>query len=399
MNTFSQNTDQFPPKFKLIFLPYLIIAISTIVLYTFLNWLLIIKFNLFKVDDSIVSIIMPLVLPWAPILIWLRPRIKMLRLKKGYRKDPVFWILFVNGLSIAIPLVIAQAYIITATGKLTRLDYIEEIQNTPKTQFYTAEHFYINKNMAHVKVVFTVSGKSNSDFDMAIYASVPVFNQIFPDTNKIADIRNNADAKALVIINDTLSNRTRLKRLTADSIRMMRYVNGSLVMPKYGDTGKYGAILIITRNFKFKVKPPVTKIEPVIWLAVKYTKTISNSLSRAEKDERYKNFAWKSNADFMHKHLDKFVYLAQLPYNKDLKIFTDAITSKDDVIGDDPIILSPVYTAFADRNGDKLAWIFAAFAIGSLIFILILFFTPLATGGNDEGLYLNLPPSIAHRYK
>ncbi len=378
MNTPNLSSSQFLLKLKLIFVPFLIIAISTIVLYTFLNWLLIIKLNLFKIDDSIIDFLIPIFLPWIPNLIWLMPRIKLLRLKQGYRKNPVFGVLVINCLAISIPLILAQQYIVTATGKLTELNYIGEIHDSPTTKYYTARHFYINKNMVHVKTSLYVANKSR-DFDMDIYACVPVFNALFPDTNKIAAIRNSADPKALVFIDDTLSTMSRLKRLTADSIRMMHYLNPSLVMPKYGDAGKYGAIAVITKSFKFPIKPPVTKISPVAWLAIRYSSTVSNSLSQKEKQQSFKDFLRKTNYDFINKQLDKFVYLSRLPYNQQLRSYTAAIKSRDDVdeLYGDPIILSAEYTPFAERNGNKLAWTLAVLSIGSAIFLIILFLTPL----------------------
>ena len=122
MNTSNLTSSQFVLKLRLIFVPYLIIAVSTIVLYTFLNWLIIIKLNLFRIDDFIVSFLIPFILPWIPNLIWLMPRIKLLRMKQGYRRNPVSGVLFVNWLAIGIPLILAQQYIVTATGKLTELD-------------------------------------------------------------------------------------------------------------------------------------------------------------------------------------------------------------------------------------------------------------------------------------
>jgi hypothetical protein len=378
MNTSNLTSIQFLLKLRLIFVPYLIIAISTIVLYTFLNWLLIIRFDLIKIDDSIVGFLIPVFIPWIPNLIWLMPRIKLLRFKKDYPKNPVFGNLFISCLVISISLILAQQYITTATGKLTQLNYISEIHDQPPTKYYTARHFYINKNMVHVKVAFGVTNKSR-DFAMEIYACVPVFNNLFPDTNKIAAIRNMADPRALVFINDTLSTLMRLKRLTTDSIRMMNYLNPSLVMPKYGDSGKYGAIAVITKSFKFPIKPPVTKISPVAWLAIRYSSTVSNSLSKKEKQQSFKDFLRKTNYDFMNKQLDKFVYLSRLPYNQEFRSYTTAIKSRDDVeeLYNDPTILSPEYTPFAERNGNKLAWTLVVLLSGSIIFLIILFLTPL----------------------
>ncbi|WP_183556558.1 hypothetical protein [Mucilaginibacter sp. SP1R1] len=281
-------------------------------------------------------------------------------------------------ITILAPMAIAQMYMVTATGKLTRLDNINQINNFPATKYYTARHFYVSKGFSHFRFTFVVSGKSKSDFDMYIYAAVPVFDHLFPDTNQIAAIRTGANANVLIFIDNKLSNMQRLKKLTADSIRMMRYLNPSFVMPKYGDAGKYGAIAVVTKQYKMKFNQPEMKISPAAWLAVKYIKTISNSLSLPEKENLYKVFTAECDADFKHLQLNKFIYLNRLSYNnRDLKNYVTAIKLKGDVIGNEPIILLPVFEPFANRNGNKLLWIFGSFVIGAGVFLITLQFTPL----------------------
>ncbi|MDB5144643.1 MAG: hypothetical protein JWQ66_3356 [Mucilaginibacter sp.] len=368
----------FAAKFKLIFIPFLVITAGTICTYTFLNWLLIIKLKAFQVDEEVVNFFIPAGLIFIPLIIWLRPRLKLLKLVAKGRSDPLLGLIILAGIITGVPMLITQAYIVTATGKLTRLDNIRQINNTPETKYYTVKQFYINKTLAHVKNVFVVTGKKHTDFDMYIYACVPVFDHLFPDTNVIAAMRNHVNAKALIILNGQLSTMQQLKKLPADSISMMRYLNPSFVMPKYGDTGKYGAIAVATKGYKIKATLPPLKMSPVAWLAIKYSKTVSNSLSADEKQKRFNEFAMASNIDFVHKHLEKFVYLSRLPYNKDLRNYIASVKSRDDIVeNDEPVILSPAYDSFANRNGKKLVWIFASFTIGSVIFLLILQFIRL----------------------
>jgi hypothetical protein len=380
--------EQFYAKLKYIFLPFLIIAICTIGVYTFLNWLIIIKLNAFKIDEQVIEFFIPMALPWIPLLIWLRPRIKLLKLNTKGGKNPLTGILLINWISIGIPLIIAQAYLVTVTGKLTKLDYMIQVDYRTPTRYYTVKHFYVAKNMVHLRTIFQVSGKYNRDFDMTIYAPIPVFDHLFPDTNMITVMRDNLNAKGLVIINGKLSNMQVLKRLPADSIRKMRYLNPSLVMPKYGDTGKFGALLVITRAFKLKSEPPPPKIEPAAWLAIKYTKTISNNLTSNEKDQRYKLFVAHCDSDFRHKRFDGFIYLDRIPYSKDLKYYLDAIKLKGDVVDGFPIILAPVYDSYANKNGNKLAWIFGSFGVGSAIFLIILSLIKLRDGDINSILKL-----------
>jgi hypothetical protein len=349
--------------------------------------LIIIKLQKFKIDDELVSLLIPMCLSWIPLLIWQRPRIKLLNLKTDGRKDPVAGILFLNWATLGIPLIISQMYMVTATGKLTRLNFMSDIDRFPATKYYRVKHYYTNKRMVHGKTVFRVTGKYNNDFDMYIYAAVPVFDHLFPDTNLIAAMRNKLNVKALIILNGKLSNMQLLRKLPADSIRMMRYVNPTSIMRMYGDTGKYGALAVVTRGYKMNNNVPPPKISPIAWLAIKYYKTISNHLSIAEKQDRYKIFATQSDTDFRRKHLDKFVYLDRIPDNsKDAINYSAAIKLKGDVVNDkEPTVLLPVYDPFEARNGNKLLWIFVCYAIGASIFLLILNFVALKSEVHSSG--------------
>jgi len=361
-------------------LPFLIITLCTIAVYTFLNWLFVIRLGSIKIEDSTVNIIIPLVIAWIPLVIWMRPRIKLLDLNTSGRRDPVLGILLLNWAMITVPLIIAQLFMVTATGKLTSLNNIREIDDLPATKYYKVKHFCINKSLAHVVPVFKVSGKGNIDFDMSLYVAIPVFDHLFPDTNLIVAMRNELNPKGLVILNGKLSTMQQLKRLPADSIRLMRYLNPTLVMPKYGDTGKYGALAAVTRGYNLKADLPPNKIFPVIWLAVKYSKTISNHVSVAEKQLKFKAFAIQSETDFRRTKFEKFIYLDRLPFNKDLFIYIKAVKAKGDAPDTDQVLLLPVFQSFEEHNGNKLSWLFLSLGMGTGIFLIILNFNRLKPG-------------------
>jgi membrane associated rhomboid family serine protease len=350
-----------------------------VVVYSFLNWLLFIRFQVFKVDEDVLNVIVPIVLPGIPISIWLRPRLKLLQLKsKG--KDALTGYIVMAWFVMLAPVLVAQAYMVTATGKLTKLDEISEIIHQPPTKYYMAKRFYINKHLTHSKSVFDISGKYDENLNMTIYASVPVFDHVFPDTNMIAAIRTSTDPRVLVIINGKVSSMQQLKKLPADSISRMRYVNATMVMPKYGDAGKYGALAVITRGYKTNEKLPTAKIAPVAWLGVKFKKTISSHLSIPERKKRFEQFATACDSDFRREKLDEFIYLERTPNSKDTRYFMEAVRYPDDVeMTGEPIILIPLFEPFEARNGHKLAWVFGSLGIGSVLFLIFLLFKPMKT--------------------
>jgi rhomboid protease GluP len=162
-------------KLRLIYKQFLIIAISVIGGYTFLNWLLILNLHAFSVNEDIINIWIPMALPWILILIWLRPRIKLLNLKRKKGDLPGLYI-FIAGFAIVAPTLVAQSYIEKATGKLSQLDSIAQIDKQESTKYYTLKTFYIDKRHIGVQSKFDVSGKHNENFNMNLFVVLPIFS-------------------------------------------------------------------------------------------------------------------------------------------------------------------------------------------------------------------------------
>lgn len=162
-------------KLKLIYTPFLIIAIILTAGYTLLNWLLFIKFHAFAVNEDILNIWIPMALPWIPVLIWLRPRIKLLNLKRKKSDLPGLYV-FIAGFAMCAPIIVAQSYLETATGKLTPLGNISQLENHEPTKYYSLKNFYLDKTNIGVQPVFDVSGKHNQYLNMKLFVVLPILN-------------------------------------------------------------------------------------------------------------------------------------------------------------------------------------------------------------------------------
>lgn len=385
-----QNIEK---KIRLIFLPFLFITIANVVVYTFLRWLLFIKNTAFNVDEDILDFWVPIVLPWIPILIWLRPRIKLLNLKnKSSKGDPLGGYLFVAWIIMSIPILVMQSYIVTATGKLTKLSIINDINKQPLTKYYTLTRFYIDKHGARPKAVFGVSGKHSENFDMTIYMPCPIFDRADTADHDSPPVANNdtsfRNKGPLVIINGGRASLKELRSINPSEVQSVNVLKGKVAQNIYGDAGKNGVILVMTKDMvrvgdsatrkPIVITGPYVLAEPLAWLAVKYQETISNNLSADGKEAAYNHFRDRSKKDFDKKSLNDFVYLDRLSYSSDFRNYTAAITSKKYDSHDAPlIILSPVKESFEARNGNKLAWILGSIGGGSVVFLITLLFKPL----------------------
>jgi len=169
-------------KLRLIYLPFLGIAVGFIGLYTFLHWLLFIKMNLFPVKDEVLNFWLPYGLPWIPVFLWLRPGIKLLKLTSKNGGLP-FLYQFIATLAIAAPTLFAQTYLETASGVLTTLESIHQINDKEQTKYYALKKFYIDKNHIGVLPTFHVNGKYNEDFNMHLSIVLPILESATDTSN------------------------------------------------------------------------------------------------------------------------------------------------------------------------------------------------------------------------
>ena len=157
-------------KLRLIYKPFVLIAIGFILTYTFLHWALFIKAGI-PLKEDIVKFWLPFALPWIPVLIWLRPRIRLLHFKNN---NGSFAYQFLACIAIAIPTIIAQEYLVTATGKLTQLEDISQLPHYSRTKYYSLKNYHIDKQEIAIQNTASITGKHNENFNMLIYVAMPI---------------------------------------------------------------------------------------------------------------------------------------------------------------------------------------------------------------------------------
>jgi hypothetical protein len=161
-------------KLRIVYLPFILIAAGCLVGYSFLNWLLLIKMELFTLNEEVVNFWLPFALPCLPIFIWLRPRLKALRATKLGRGNLRNLFYFVSCIAVPIPIMIGQHYLATATGKITHLAQISQIAQLPKTKYYMVQDAFFDKADTSFETSTHYSGRYNENFNMAIYLACPI---------------------------------------------------------------------------------------------------------------------------------------------------------------------------------------------------------------------------------
>jgi rhomboid protease GluP len=125
-------------KLNILFIPFLLISISICVGYTFLHWLLVIKLELFSINDIVIEFAGPFVLSLIITLFFFRRRIRILNLKTKANKTPDFYFAIL-WISLSVPNIIAQNYLPKVTGKLTLLYSINENRSVRSVEVLQSE--------------------------------------------------------------------------------------------------------------------------------------------------------------------------------------------------------------------------------------------------------------------
>ncbi|AYL98899.1 rhomboid family intramembrane serine protease [Mucilaginibacter celer] len=382
--------NTFFTKLKLVFIPSVVIAVLAICIYTFFNWLIFVKLELFAIKDLYIQFVGPGILAFIVVWLWINPKFKLLNIQSTGRRDPASFTFAMAVLTLLAPCVIAQIYMEKATGKLTVLRHVSDLNKLPLTKFYEIKHFHADKRFVRFKTAFDVSGKYNDKFNMNIYAVSPVLDTVETAPgfdSSLSDYKIDGK-KPLIILNGKWIAAEEVSRINPASIATVSVLKGDAAAALYGDGARNGVILINQKkqytadsdSGSVAGPPPLASdavMHPVAWIGTRYSETISNNLSPAEKEARYKAFASESQRDFDTEDLGAFVYLERLGAS-DLKSgYVAAVQTKDSLSKTEPVILSPVNEPFKTRTGHEFPWIFGSFGIGCCILLIIVAYWPL----------------------
>lgn len=163
-------------KLNIVFKPFILTLLILLSGYSFLHWLLFIKFETFNVKEGIINLGIPIFLTASISWLYLRPKLKVLNLKTA-KDSMIDGYCAVAWIALTAPLIISQEYLTTASGKLTELNSISEITKSTPTKYYSLKSHYFDKKYTGVFLNGEVIGKNNQDFRMNIYAAIPIFEK------------------------------------------------------------------------------------------------------------------------------------------------------------------------------------------------------------------------------
>lgn len=159
-----------------IFKPFILILLLIIVSYTLFNWLFIVEWKIIWVKTEISNFFLPIIIIGLSTWFVLRPRLDILPLQSGkYSYKDLYTFLAIMLLSI--PIIIAQEYMLSSSGKKSHLNSIKNISIHDDNRYYDIDQYYLDKPRTSVSRDFRTSGKYNQTLHYELFAAVPILEK------------------------------------------------------------------------------------------------------------------------------------------------------------------------------------------------------------------------------
>jgi rhomboid protease GluP len=154
----------YPIKFKHIVPTFILIAFGTTITALVFRWVFTINSEILLIKEDVFNIWLPLILPWIPLTIWLRPKVRILKFKNGGDAPMLFQ--FIAWGTMVGMLITSNGYLKTATGKLTEIKTINSL-NDYHSRYVSIENIELNREFGSAHTESRTSGKYNQylDFD------------------------------------------------------------------------------------------------------------------------------------------------------------------------------------------------------------------------------------------
>ncbi|GGB94719.1 hypothetical protein [Dyadobacter sediminis] len=290
-------SENYITKLKHVLPAFSLSAWSSVILLSFTRWLFFLgKYPILELDEDLWNIWIPLIFPWIPVLIWLRPWFNAFTFKKD--NDKGSWQMQVLGwITITAMLAFSQHFLTTHTGKLLELQTVKDIRKHERVRYYRIKQFSVYKYIGGVHSAFRTMGRYNEKLEIDIYFANPI-----------------------------LTHKTQ----------------------------------------------PIT-MTPLYWYGVKFNKQISNWGSNANKEKRFKAFLEECIVKMQHYDFSNLDHFEHKPASYDRENFRIAIQyALRKRVTNDFVILQPRTKSYESRNDYKMAGTIISYAIGIIIYMLLL---------------------------
>lgn len=168
-------------KFKLIVpVSLLLITLTGIFLIGF-RWLFTVKWQLIEIKEDYFNIWLPIIFPWLPILIWLRPKSLLLSFKNN--NNAPLMIQMIVWLTMVWFLVVSNSFLKTSTGNLCEVNTLTTL-NSVECDYIKIKKLIVFDDKIASNTKFYSSGKYYQNYNIDIYFACPLSDNEFINNNR-----------------------------------------------------------------------------------------------------------------------------------------------------------------------------------------------------------------------
>jgi rhomboid protease GluP len=162
--------ENYSTKFRHIAPTFIIVAFGTTAATLLFRWVFTINLEILPIKEDAFNIWLPLILPWIPITLWLRPKVRIVKFKKG--GDAPMLLQFIAWGTIVAMMMVSNGYLKTATGKLAELNSIDEIAKLD-VRYIKLDQIELDREFGSAHTEFRASGKYNQYLNFDSYFVYP----------------------------------------------------------------------------------------------------------------------------------------------------------------------------------------------------------------------------------
>jgi membrane associated rhomboid family serine protease len=159
-------------RLQYLFLPVILLATGFTAIYSLLNWFLVARSDFLPIDEDVVDLWLPVGLSALLIVTLIRPRLRVLKLDP--KRNIPFLYNFAAIAVVAVPAIVAQGYVRTATGEETHVARAALIATSPETKYYTSDAICLVRDKAVFRPFAEVVGKQSETLRFELDILVPV---------------------------------------------------------------------------------------------------------------------------------------------------------------------------------------------------------------------------------
>jgi len=163
-------------KYRHIFPTFLWVTLGFVLILSAARYFLAIRSEIVHFKLEVWEIVFPVFLPWIPILIWLRPRLRILYFKDEDSNRGRNQLMFhsVTWATVLATAMISQSYMTSATGSLQHLSTLSDAHTSKLSHYYQIQNFAIRRDYESSYSQMKTSGRRNQTLTITFYFVWPM---------------------------------------------------------------------------------------------------------------------------------------------------------------------------------------------------------------------------------